>query len=262
MPAYALYADALVRSMGLDDPEAAGMREHREEFESVGEVTGWVTDLYAAWEAEQQRRRNKVTDDDALVVLSLPAAVPRDILWEWATSPARRIHWTAGVTGMEEDTADGRRGVGTVNHCMQGKDVTIEEVLDWAPPEYVTKRIKMPGEDAPPFVMTLEIVERGPEEMAISWRVERPRSSKVRRALEAMAEPFRTMMMRDGAALIELAAADAREREAARTAEPDIPASAARYLSQPQTAAGAPIAYVPEDTVTSADPSATGSASE
>ena len=60
MPAYVLYTDALVRAMGLDDPAAAGMREHRETFESVGEVAGWVTDLGAAWEAEQRRERTKV----------------------------------------------------------------------------------------------------------------------------------------------------------------------------------------------------------
>jgi Protein of unknown function (DUF2652) len=52
MPAYALYTDALVRAMGLDDPAAAGMRAYRETFESVGEVAGGVTDLGAAWEAE------------------------------------------------------------------------------------------------------------------------------------------------------------------------------------------------------------------
>jgi hypothetical protein len=31
-----LYTDALIRAMGLRDPASAGMREHRETFESVG----------------------------------------------------------------------------------------------------------------------------------------------------------------------------------------------------------------------------------
>ena len=65
VPAYALYTDALTGAMGLADPTAAGMREYRESFESVGEVAGWVTDLAAAWETEQRRVRTKVTDDDA-----------------------------------------------------------------------------------------------------------------------------------------------------------------------------------------------------
>jgi hypothetical protein len=59
----------------------------------------------------------------------------------WTTSPARRIQWTSGVTEVAEDLAGGRRGIGTVNHCAHGKNVSIEEVLDWVPPEYETKRI-------------------------------------------------------------------------------------------------------------------------
>ena len=149
VPAYALYTDALVGAMGLDDPAAAGMREYRETFESVGEVAGWVTDLGAAWEAEQRRVRTKVTDDDALAVITIPAAVPREILWEWTTSPARRIRWTSGVTEVAEDLANGRRGIGTVNHCAHGKNVSIEEVLDWVPPEYVTKRINIGFQGVP-----------------------------------------------------------------------------------------------------------------
>jgi hypothetical protein len=90
-PAYALYTERLTGAMGLDDPASAGMREYRETFESVGEVAAWVTDLGAAWEAEQQRARTKVTDDDAFAVITIPAAVPREILWEWTTSPARRM---------------------------------------------------------------------------------------------------------------------------------------------------------------------------
>ena len=38
---------------------------------------------------------------------------------------------------------NGRRGAGTVNHCMHGKDVIIEEVLDWQPPDYLTRRIQL-----------------------------------------------------------------------------------------------------------------------
>ena len=43
IPAYALYTSALVGAMALADPVAAGMRAHRETFESVGEVASWIT---------------------------------------------------------------------------------------------------------------------------------------------------------------------------------------------------------------------------
>jgi len=244
--AYALYTDALIRAMGFDDPAAAGLREHRESFESVGEVVGWVSDLGAAWQEERQRERIKVSDDDALAVITIPTAVPRAILWEWATSPARRVQWGSGMTDVVEDLANGRRGVGAVNHCMHGKNVSIEEVLDWFPPEYETKRIKTPIKGAPRLVMTTELIEHGPGQTDLVYRVARPRSLKDRLILQALEGQFRTAVVRDRATLFELAAADAAERAAGRATEPDVPASSTRYLSAPLMATGGPIAYLSE----------------
>ena len=34
----------------------------------------------------------------------------------------------------------GRRGPGSANHCMHGKDAVVEEILDWRPYDYVTDR--------------------------------------------------------------------------------------------------------------------------
>jgi hypothetical protein len=239
MPAYVIYTDALAHQMGLDDPAAAGLREHRESFESVGEIGGWVTDLGAAWEAEQLRGRTKVTDEDALFVIALPTAdVPREILWEWATSPARRVRWTTGLSEVVEDTVDGRRGLGTVNHCAHGKDLSIEEVVDWVPPEYETKRVTMVGKEVAPVTVTMELVGRSPDQTDLIYRMARSSSAKDRDALAAMEDYFRQVLVDDGGVLIELAAADARERAAGRSAEPDVPASAARNLSEPTTSAG------------------------
>jgi len=256
MSAYVLYTEALVRATGLDDPESTGMHPHRETYESVGEVAGWVVDLGAAWEEERRRERTKVTDQDALAVITITAAVPREILWEWATSPARRIRWTSGMTDVTEQLASGRRGVGTVNHCVHGKDVTIEEVLDWVPPEYVTKRIKTPMRGAPRIIITIELVAHGPDRTDLVFRVARPRTIKDRLILQAMERPFRAAVMRDGASLIELAAADARERAAGRVTEPEVPASAARHLTEPVAAAGGPIVYLPDDPAVPPTPSA------
>ncbi len=204
------------------------------------------TDLRRRREAEQQRVRTKVTDDDALAVITIPATVPREILWEWTTSPARRIRWTSGMTGVTEDLANGRRGIGTVNHCAHGKNVSIEEVIDWVPPEYETKRVNTGFRGVPRLVITTELIARGPGQTDLVYRVARPRSLKDRLILQAMEGQFRTAVVRDSATLIELAAADAAERAAAREAEPRIPAPAARHLSAPVSASGEPIAYLSE----------------
>lgn len=185
---------------------------------------------------------------DALAVITIPAPVPRAILWEWATSPARRIRWTSGMTtDVVEDLADGRRGVGTVNHCMHGKDVSIEEVLDWVPPEYETKRIKTSFKGVPRIVITTELIARGPDQPDLVYRVARPRSTKDRLILQAMVGQYRKTVMHDSASLIELAAADAAERAAGRAAEPEVPAGTGRHLWEPMGVAGGPIAYLPDD---------------
>jgi hypothetical protein len=48
----------------------------------------------------------------------------------------------------------GRRGTGTVNHCIHGKDVIIEEVLDWQPYEHVSYRTLLPIPNVPKLVNT------------------------------------------------------------------------------------------------------------
>ena len=125
---------------------------------------------------------------------------------------------------------------------MHGKNVSVEEVLDWFPPEYETKRIKTPIKGAPRLVMTTELIERGPNRTDLVYRVARPRSLKDRLILQAMEGQFRTAVVRDSATLVELAAADAAERAAGRATEPDVPVGSTRHLS----ATGGPIVYLAE----------------
>ena len=151
-------------------------------------------------------------------------------------------------TEVVEDLANGRRGVGTVNHCAHGKNVSIEEILDWVPPEYVTKRITMSAPGVP-RIRRHDGAHRARPRIrptsSIAWQ--RPRSAKDRRVVEAIWDQLRASSSEHSATLIELAAADAAERAAGRQAEPDVPASTARHLAAPVTAAGGPIAYLPDD---------------
>jgi hypothetical protein len=86
----------------------------------------------------------------------------------------------------------------------------------------------------------MELIARGPDQTDLVYRVARPRSLKDRLILQAMEGQFRTAVVRDSATLIELAAADAAERAAGRSTEPDVPVSATRHLSEPVEATGDP----------------------
>jgi Protein of unknown function (DUF2652)/Polyketide cyclase / dehydrase and lipid transport len=139
IPAYALFSGACIAAMGVD-PVALGMTGYTDTYDDMGEVEGSVHDLGAAWTAEQQLRRVVVAERDAGYVFEDIQPAPRDIVWSFMTDPAMRPRWQAGVTGVDELPTSPRRGIGTTNHCMHGKDVVVEEILDWRPTDYVTLR--------------------------------------------------------------------------------------------------------------------------
>jgi hypothetical protein len=239
IPAYALFTEALLAAMGVADPAADGFVEHRETYETVGEIAAWVTDLHAAWDAQRERDRVLVTDEDAVVTVTISVRAPQDVAWEWTTSPIRRIRWEAGLTDIAEEPVAGRRGRGTVNHCMHGKQVIVEEVLDWQPPRHITKRITMPMRGMPRPVVTMELSPTD-DGTTITWRIGRPRSAKDRVILKAMEAQLRGNAERDAASLIPLVEADAAERQGGQADEPEVAAGRARHLREPVRRSGAP----------------------
>jgi len=66
--------------------------------------------------------------------------------------PGLRPKWRA-ADEVRETSQSGRRGVGTVNHCMHGPHAIIEEVLDWRPFDYLTISTLLPMPDAPKVIM-------------------------------------------------------------------------------------------------------------
>ena len=142
--AYALFSGACMSAMGVD-PRALGMTGYLDTDDDMGEVEGYVHDLGAAWIAEQQLRRTIVTDKDAGYVFEVVHPAPRDIVWSFMTDPAIRPRWQAGVDRSTSYRRRPRRGIGTTNHCMHGKDVIVEEILDWRPTDYLTLRTTLPN---------------------------------------------------------------------------------------------------------------------
>jgi len=158
--AYALYSDACVRAMGID-PAAQGLIDHHEQIDIMGDVTCWVRDLETAWADQNDRQRNEVTRDKAGVVLEFDFKAPRQIVWDHFVMPELRPKWRATNEVREAPAGDtGRRGVGTVNHCMHGAAAIIEEILDWRPFDYLTLTTLVPIPDAPKVLMSYAFEER------------------------------------------------------------------------------------------------------
>jgi len=233
--AYALYTEDCLRAAGIDDPAGLGLVEHREAYDHLGEVSAWLADLDAAWTAEQARTRVFVEPAAAMVSIDYELPAPPAIAWDFLTSPARRLRWQAGVTDIVEEAAKGRRGVGTTNHCVHGKDAVIEEILDWRPTDYFTLDWQMPIPGSPKVRTTYVLTDTGGGGTLVEMRMERPRSAKDRAFLENILPSLGPIFETGIAALTPLVLDEmaARAAEDARTKQPAMPASAGRFLDQP-----------------------------
>lgn len=155
--AYALYTDACVRAMAVD-PARLGMRMHREAFEGVGQVDGWVDDLEARWVADRERHSVRVDPRaPGTLVAEGEVAAPAARVWELLTVPALRILWQESVLRVDQQTAAGVRGVGTTNHCVHGSGAVTEEILDWRPFDSFTLTFDLGIPGVPPLLSSYEL---------------------------------------------------------------------------------------------------------
>ena len=183
--AYALFSQQCVDAMDVD-VAALGMRVSSETYEHIGAVQVWVHDLERRWQEEESRTRVRVDEHQAVYAIETQTSAPAQLVWEFVTTPGRRVMWQLGVTGVRV-TADGnRRGVGATNHCMHGENASIEELLDWRPYDYFTYRNTVPtpmGQVR--FLVTTEL-EPTAEGTIVRQRLAAPDTHEERRAMEQM----------------------------------------------------------------------------
>ena len=225
--AYALYSESCVHAMGVD-PNAQGFFEHKKSIDVIGEVKCRVRDLEEAWTNENDRKRNEVARDRALTVIERDIAAPRPTVWEYFILPAQRPKWRA-ADEVRETLANGRRGVGTINHCMHGPDVFVEEVNDWRPFDYLTLTTLPPMPGAPKVVMTYAFVETdGGTHVEI--RIAKPKPKE-----EAFFTQFGPVLLKilDGELATLKAMLEGDKGPPAAVEEPTLPASAQRFVTQP-----------------------------
>ena len=222
LAAYALITGACIDAMAID-PVALGMTGTTETYEHIGEVRAWVHDLERRWQEEDARGRVRVTATDAAYAASIQTAAPPQLAWEFVTLPGRRLGWQLGTTEiLVSNAAGGRRGVGSTNHCMHGKDAVLEEILDWRPYDYLTQVTTMDTPMGPvKFVTTVEF-EPTPAGTVITFRFAPPKSARERAIMREMAPAMDGTFEHHGAALAAQLAAELGARTGGE--EPDLPA--------------------------------------
>lgn len=149
---YAFFTQRCLDRFAID-PQPLGMIPYKERFEDVGEVAGYVHNLERRWQEEQERRIVYVPKEVPGLEYDVP--VPPPIVWDYFTSPTKRLLWQVGIQRVDQHNPQGVRGVGTTNHCVHGKATYDEEILDWKPFRYFSFRFRLQvlGE----FLMTVEL---------------------------------------------------------------------------------------------------------
>ena len=153
---YALHTEQCLHALGIE-PQVLTLVEHMEHYDDVGDVVCYVDDLAERWKYERERRRVFVLPSEAEFELGadLPAPVP--VVWDWITSPEKRLQWERNIERIDETTTGGRRGVGTTNHCVHGRSAVVQRIVDWRPFRYYTMENDVPVIGT--WVVTVELRE-------------------------------------------------------------------------------------------------------
>jgi uncharacterized protein YndB with AHSA1/START domain len=220
--AYALISQACIDVSDID-PAALGMREHTETYDRIGDVNAWAHDLGRRWQEEEARGRVFVTPEESILIVSVPTNVPPQVAWEFLTKPGQRMSWQPWVTEVEITGAPGgRRGLGSANHCMHGKDAVVEEILDWRPYDYVTDRTILDTPGGPVKVLHTIELEPSTTGTTVHLRFAAPKTKREKGLMEHIGPAYGDALRSGIPSLIAQLDAELAARDADRGPEPEL----------------------------------------
>lgn len=138
--AYMLFTKPALDRVGIDPQE---MFCQQESYEHLGTVDTFITDLRNRYDELTAARRVYLAPEDAHVVLTTDLEAPPVLVWDWLNDPQKRLLWS-GTEVRPVFRPGGRTKEGAQNHCVHGKSVSVEQILDWRPFEYFTVEVTVP----------------------------------------------------------------------------------------------------------------------
>lgn len=142
--AYALFTESSLGEMGLPTSDL-GARELTETYEHLGDVITHSLDLHERRAALIEARRTVVEPEQTHFGLTSEMPAPPPVVWSWLNEPRRRALWEENDSVHSDSRPGGRTGAGARNHCVHGKSMIHEVVLDWRPFDYFTVEQRLSG---------------------------------------------------------------------------------------------------------------------
>ncbi len=217
--AYVFFTEASVQALSLGDFTEV-MHPHAEHYEHLGEVHGYVYDLRPVWRRDRERRRVRIGPEDAWMAAEVDLPAPPALVWDYLNEPERKRQWRAADAIKVFGTSRGRMDVGTTHHCIHGKMVIVENIVDWRPCDYLTIQNVWPMQ-----AVAMETDRLSPHEQGtrVSCIVGRPQGRNVLH--NALLRVFYAMIKKNMSAEFTQSLARLREMVEADRAAGKIPAS-------------------------------------
>lgn len=127
--AYTLLSDAACGELEIS---TGGLHASVEQYEHLEPVAAYSFDLHDRFKEITSERNVLVRVADPDVSLELLVRAPVPVVWEWLNDPAKR-GITDEATITVQKRVNGRIKEGATFHCAHGKNVAMEEIVEWKP---------------------------------------------------------------------------------------------------------------------------------
>ncbi|GAB4578217.1 MAG: hypothetical protein Fur0022_09510 [Anaerolineales bacterium] len=142
--AYALYTNAAIRQLGVENPEQF-LKEHYEEYDHIGEIKVWIQNMHPVWTAKREALRIVIPPDETVVKESAEFPVPVEVVWDMLSDPKYRSPFLDAVKQNILHRQHGRIVPGSAFQCFHGNGrITTQTVLEWRPFEQMTTQDTTP----------------------------------------------------------------------------------------------------------------------
>ena len=134
---YLLLSENAAAEMKLKDLRS-DMHSYHEYYEHIGRINMYVHDLQPVWIREREKRRLRISNQEAWFSVTADLPVPPPVAWDFITKAIFKVKWMDMISVKRIDEDGGRTGVGSKFHCAHDIGDFYYTILDWKPFEYYT----------------------------------------------------------------------------------------------------------------------------
>ncbi len=142
--AYALYTDAAIRQLELDDI-CGTMTPHIEAYEHLGEVKTWIQDMHPIWQAKRDAVFLSIPPEKIMFAVEAEVDLPLETVWDYLMQPEFRRVLIGSDRQEVVDRKRGRVAEGSVYLCYHGDQLIRQTVVSWKPFEEVITQDLIPA---------------------------------------------------------------------------------------------------------------------